>query len=86
MNQFIITNHNATLAVREAANGQNHHLWNNNGTWWVHFTLHYPDYTAKRWRISLATRDLEAARIARDNLFAALRRGAPGETVATGGK
>ena len=22
-----------------------HNIWNNNGTWWLHATVHHPDYT-----------------------------------------
>ena len=33
-----------TLAVRTAEENPDHHLWNNRGTWWCHFTLHRPDY------------------------------------------
>lgn len=49
-----------------------HHLWNNNGTWWCHYTLHLPDYTKKRVRHGLGTSDLERARQLRDSLFAHL--------------
>jgi hypothetical protein len=51
-----------------------HHLWNNRGTWWCHFTLHRPDYTAERIRVSLKTRDLEVARCRRDELLGSLAR------------
>ncbi len=60
------------LAVRVDADNPNHHLWNNRGTWWCHFTVHRPDYTAERVRVSLKTRDLETARTRRDELLAAL--------------
>jgi hypothetical protein len=56
------------------ASNPDHHLWNNRGTWWCHFTLHRPDYTAERVRVSLRTRDLAEARLRRDEL---LRRFAP---------
>jgi hypothetical protein len=46
---------NATLAVRIHPDNQNHHLWNNNGTWWCHYTLHLPDFTKRRVRKSLET-------------------------------
>ena len=32
------------IAIRIGSN-PNHHLWNNNGTWWLHYTEHLPDYT-----------------------------------------
>ena len=60
------------LAVRVDEENPNHHLWNNRGTWWCHFTLHRPDYTAERIRVSLKTRDLELARARRDELLAAI--------------
>lgn len=43
-----------------------HHIWNNNGTWWCHFTVHHPDYTKERVRVSLGTKDREEARRRRD--------------------
>jgi hypothetical protein len=48
-----------------------HHLWNNNGTWWIHLTLHLPDFTKRRLRRSLSTADLATARRHRDRLLAA---------------
>jgi len=48
---------------------QDHHLWNNNGTYWSHFTLHLPDYTKERLRLSLDTQDLNTARARRDSLI-----------------
>lgn len=49
-----------------------HHIWNNNGTWWCHFTVHKSDYTAERVRVSLRTRDPEIARERRDLLMNAV--------------
>lgn len=46
-----------------------HHLWNNNGTWWVHYTEHLPDFTKRRVRRSLGTRDREEAVRRRDALL-----------------
>lgn len=60
-----------TLAKPRNVANPNHHLWNNRGTWWCHFTIHRADYTAERIRVSLRTRDLEEARERRDELFAA---------------
>lgn len=67
------------LAIRRgrdrlAEGNPDHHLWNNRGTWWCHFTLHRPDYTAERVRVSLRTREVGEARLRRDEL---LRRFAP---------
>jgi hypothetical protein len=36
----------AALAVRVNRANPNHHLWLNNGTWFVHFTV-YPDNLTK---------------------------------------
>lgn len=58
------------LAVRANPSNPDHHLWNNNGTWWCHFTVHSPDYTKERVRLSLKTRDRLQARKIRDSLLA----------------
>ncbi len=60
------------LAVRVDSSNPDHHLWNNRGTWWCHFTLHKADYTAQRVRVSLKTRDQREARLRRDELLAAM--------------
>ena len=61
------------LAVRVDPRNPNHHLWNNNGTWFIHYTV-YPDaFTAERVRRSLKTRSLAEARHLRDQLFAEFR-------------
>lgn len=61
------------LATRRTKNNPNHHLWNNNGTWWCHFTLHSATGTRKRHRISLKTRDLDAARRKRHRILSAIQ-------------
>ena len=48
-----------------------HHLWNNHGTWWCHYTVHLPDYTKRRVRLSLGTPSVEQARKLRDRLLQA---------------
>ena len=58
------------LSVRVNEGNPFHHLWNNNGKWWCHLTLHHPDYTAERRRVPLHTRDITTARQRRDELFA----------------
>ena len=58
-----------SLAIRRSGSNPDHHLWNNNGTWWVHFTVHQPDYTKCRVRRSTKTRDVVEARRIRDSLF-----------------
>jgi hypothetical protein len=58
------------LAIRVNPVNPDHHLWDNNGTWWCHYTLHEPDFTKQRVRASLRTSDLEQARRRRDTLLA----------------
>ncbi|MFM8684869.1 MAG: hypothetical protein ACKOEG_14040 [Chthoniobacterales bacterium] len=43
-----------------------HNIWNNNGTFWCHFTVHNPDFTKERVRVSLHTKDRDEARPRRD--------------------
>ena len=56
-----------------------HHLWCNNGTWWVHYTLHF-DHRKRRIRRSLKTSDLAEAVRRRDKLLAEITIG--GEVIA----
>ncbi len=51
--------------------GENHHLWNNNGTWWFQCTRVFRGGTTKRERVSLRTRDLADAQRKRDRILAA---------------
>jgi hypothetical protein len=37
-----------TASIRVLTDKPDHHLWNNNGTFWCHYTLHFPDYTMHR--------------------------------------
>jgi hypothetical protein len=55
-----------------------HHLWLNNGTWWVHYTLNF-DFRTRRVRRSLETSSLTEAIGKRDALFERLA--AEGEWV-----
>lgn len=57
------------LAVRVNPANLNHHLWNNNGTWFVHFTRHEPGFIKRRCRQSLHTKSLDAARQRRDAIL-----------------
>ncbi len=61
-----------TLAVRIDCSNPLHHLWNNNGTWWCHLTLHCSDGTAERKRFSLRTSALDKACRRRDAIIAEL--------------
>ena len=60
---------NSKLSVRINRNNKNHHLWNNNGKWWAHITVHNSDFTSERKRIPLRTRDVIEARRNRDKLM-----------------
>ena len=46
-----------------------HHLWNNNGTFWCHYTVHEAGHTKRRVRVSLHTKVPEDARARRDALL-----------------
>ena len=58
--------------IRVRAENPNHHLWNNHGTWFLHYTVHPTPFTKERVRRSLQTRDLTTARERRDAFFAHL--------------
>jgi hypothetical protein len=62
----------ATPALRVRAENPNHHLWNNHGTWFLHYTVHPTPFTKERIRRSLGTKDLSLARERRDTYFAHL--------------
>jgi hypothetical protein len=57
------------LSVRFDDGNPLHHLWNNNGTWWCHLTVHRADHTSQRVRVSLKTNDAAVACQKRDRLF-----------------
>jgi hypothetical protein len=59
------------LSVRIDPSNRVHHLYRNNGHFWVHYTLHF-DFRKRRIRRSLKTRSLEVAIRRRDELFARL--------------
>lgn len=60
-------------AIRVSADNPNHHLWNNHGTWFLHYTVYPTPLTKDRIRRSLGTKDLDVARSRRDAFFAHLR-------------
>ena len=64
------------LAIRSTPSNSNHHLWNNNGTWWCHFTLRDATGRTRRIRLSLKTTDMEKARRKRDQVLAAIQNAA----------
>ena len=61
-----------TISRRQKTTGPNHHLWNNHGTWWLHATIHRPDFTSHRVRLNLKTSDITTARQKRDDVLARL--------------
>jgi hypothetical protein len=48
-----------------------HNIWNNNGTYWCHYTIHDTPKTKQRIRVPLDTKDIEEARRRRDELMRA---------------
>ena len=58
-----------TLSVRVNPANLNHHLWNNNGTWFIYYTRHKPGFIKNRHRHSLGTKSLHQARSRRDQLL-----------------
>ena len=58
--------------LRVDAENPNHHLWDNHGTWFLHYTIHPTPFTKERIRRSLGTKDVHVARERRDNFFATL--------------
>jgi hypothetical protein len=58
--------------IRIHPDNPNHHLWDNHGTWFVHYTVHPTPFTKERIRRSLGTKNLDAARRRRDAFFATL--------------
>ncbi len=63
--------------IRVRAENENHHLWNNHGTWFLHYTVHPTPFTKERIRRSLGTKDVTIARERRDSFFAQLAAEAP---------
>jgi len=60
------------IRVSAARSRNTHHIWNNNGVWFVHYTLHTENYQKVRVRRSLRTKDLATAIKHRDELFGRL--------------
>ena len=57
------------IALRIDESNLNHHLWNNNGTWWIHYTIYPTPVTVERIRRSLRTKSLPEARSRRDKIL-----------------
>ena len=58
-----------SLAIRLNPENPDHHLWNNNGIWFVHYTIRPTPFTKQRIRASLGTKNLTEARARRDKLL-----------------
>ena len=60
----------AILSIRTSDDNPNHHIWNNNGIWFINMTVHY-DQRKKTMRVrkSLETKDIIAARMIRDTVM-----------------
>ncbi|MDP1580322.1 MAG: hypothetical protein Q8M02_08590 [Candidatus Didemnitutus sp.] len=56
-------------SLRVNPDNVNHHLWNNNGTWFLHYTVYPTPFTKERIRRSLGTKNVEVARERRDAFF-----------------
>lgn len=70
VDRYIVRKMNSkSLSIRLNNQNPNHHLWNNHGTWWLHYTMHLPDHTKKRVRQNLHTHDINKARLLRDKLL-----------------
>jgi hypothetical protein len=65
-----------SASIRIRTENPNHHLWDNHGTWFLHYTVHPTPFTKERIRRSLGTKDLTTARLRRDALFATFGRAA----------
>ena len=63
---------NKHASVRIGPSNPDHHLYNNNGVWWLHYTSYPTPATSKRIRRSLGTRDVTLARSRRDACFGEL--------------
>jgi hypothetical protein len=59
-------------SLRVDTDNPNHHLWDNHGTWFLHYTIHPTPFTKERIRRSLGTKDVNVARQRRDSFFATL--------------
>ena len=65
-----MTHDTEPAGIRIAAENPNHHLWNNHGTWFLHYTVYPTPFTKERIRRTLGTKDLSLARSRRDAFFA----------------
>jgi len=57
------------LSLRTNRTNPNHHLWNNNGTWYICYTVCEPGLSGTRRRESLRTKSITTARRLRDRVL-----------------
>ena len=67
----IMSTTTAAPSIRIDPENPNHHLWNNHGTWFLHYTVHPTPFTKERIRRTLGPKDVGLARRNRDAIFAA---------------
>ena len=63
---LFLTMKNKLVELPDRKYGANHHIWDNNGTWWCHLSLGRRSGPAKRIRFSLRTNNVREARKRRD--------------------
>ena len=64
------------LAIRIDPENSDHHIYSNNGTYWIHYTVYPTPITKERVRKSLKTKDIKVARRRRNEIFATWPRAA----------
>ncbi len=74
-NQHATMHHQSSASIRVNPGNPDHHLWNNHGTWFLHYTVHPTALTKERVRSSLRTKSLDEARARRDALLGGLLKG-----------
>ena len=76
-----------TLAsLRISDTNPNHHLWNNNVTWFLHYTVYPTPITKERIRRSMGTKDVKLAQERRDQFFSHLAKQSSGPAPALTGQ
>tara|TARA_A100001015_G_scaffold310820_1_gene412895 strand:- start:186 stop:536 length:351 start_codon:yes stop_codon:yes gene_type:complete len=60
---------NENASIRIDSKNPDHHLFNNNGTWWIHYTSYPTPQTTQRIRRSLKTYCVKEARAKRDAIL-----------------
>jgi len=67
-----ITTASLPPSIRIRLGNPDHHIWDNNGTWFMHYTIYPSSYSKRRIRRSLRTKDIVCARQRRDRILARL--------------